>query len=89
MSFTAPRSVVLGPALPLILAAACWGTGTVLSRQAVAAVPPPLLLPLQLATSLVFLVAAMRLRSEPVMVARIDNFRPGTAAQPSVDGMWT
>ncbi|MCI0583705.1 MAG: DMT family transporter [Chloroflexi bacterium] len=49
-----------------MLAAACWGSGTVLSRVAVDDVAPLVLLPLQLATSLAFLILAMRRRGEPV-----------------------
>lgn len=56
----------LSPAVSLILAAACWGGGTALSKQAVGAVPPLLLLPLQLATSLAFLAIAARVRGHPV-----------------------
>ena len=39
----------------LVGAAACWGVGTVLSKQALADVPPLTLLPLQLAASCAFL----------------------------------
>jgi len=53
-------------AAPLILAAACWGSGTVLSKQAVAAVPPVLLLGIQLAVSLLFLSLAARIRGESI-----------------------
>ncbi|MBI3746882.1 MAG: DMT family transporter [Chloroflexi bacterium] len=52
------------PALHLILAAACWGVGTVMSKQAVAVVPPLLLLPGQLAASLVFLIGLVIVRGE-------------------------
>jgi drug/metabolite transporter (DMT)-like permease len=42
-----------------VLAAACWGTGTVLSKAAVAEFPPLTLLTLQLAVSVVLLGAAL------------------------------
>ncbi|HET7030973.1 MAG TPA: DMT family transporter [Candidatus Limnocylindrales bacterium] len=43
----------------LVLAAACWGTGTVLSKQAVAEVPPLVLLSAQLVVSVAVLGLAM------------------------------
>lgn len=46
------------PAVALILAAASWGIGIVLSKQAVAEIPPLALLPAQLAISTAFLLAA-------------------------------
>jgi probable blue pigment (indigoidine) exporter len=39
--------------LALILAAACWGLGTVVSKRAIAEIPPLTLLPIQLGSSLV------------------------------------
>jgi len=48
-----------GASLALILAAACWGTGTVVSKAAVAEFPPLTLLAIQLAASLVFRTAAV------------------------------
>jgi len=53
---SAPR----GAALALILAAACWGLGTVIAKRAVAEIPPILLLTIQLGSSLVFLTILMR-----------------------------
>ena len=43
----------LAPRLALILAAACWGAGTVVSKQAVAEIRPLTLLPIQLGASVV------------------------------------
>jgi drug/metabolite transporter (DMT)-like permease len=50
----------------LILAAACWGSGTVLSKQAIGVVAPAILLAIQLGVSVAFLGLAARLRGEPV-----------------------
>jgi drug/metabolite transporter (DMT)-like permease len=44
----------------LILAATCWGVGTVISKAALAEVPPLTLLPVQLAASLVILAILTR-----------------------------
>ncbi len=44
----------------LILAATCWGGGTVISKAALDEVPPLTLLPIQLAASLVILGVLMR-----------------------------
>ncbi|MGH3508448.1 MAG: hypothetical protein ACRDO2_14720, partial [Nocardioidaceae bacterium] len=43
-------------AAALVAAAACWGVGTVVTKQVVDTVAPLTLLPLQLAASCVFLV---------------------------------
>jgi probable blue pigment (indigoidine) exporter len=51
--------------LALILAAACWGIGTVVSKRAVAEIPALTLLPIQLAASLGALVVLMRWRQLP------------------------
>jgi len=64
------------PAALLVLAAACWGTGTAISKQAVADVPPVTLLTIQLAASLVFLAIVARLRGA--------NLRAGAADGPIV-----
>ena len=44
----------------LILAATCWGVGTVISKAALDEIPPFTLLPIQLAASLVLLGLLMR-----------------------------
>ena len=56
------------PVIPLILAAACWGSGTVLSKEAIGVAPPILLLPAQLASSLALLAAVAWIRREPVQL---------------------
>lgn len=46
--------------VPLLVAAtACWGTGTVVTKQVLGSLEPLTLLPLQLAASCVFLLAAV------------------------------
>lgn len=60
-----PTSAVAGRARahavgPLIGAAACWGAGTVVTKQVLGDVPPLTLLPLQLVASCLFLLAAIR-----------------------------
>ena len=86
-SFLAGRSTLRSsPALSLILAAACWGSGTALSKQAVGVIPPLLLLPLQLAVSLAFLVVVARWRGErigvltsPRLLGALGLLNPGLA----------
>jgi drug/metabolite transporter (DMT)-like permease len=68
----------------LILAAAAWGVGTVVSKRAVDEIPPFTLLPIQLAASLVVLVVLMRatrmpLRGSPPILARLGVLNPGVA----------
>lgn len=54
--------------VPLLVAAtACWGTGTVVTKQVLDSVEPPTLLPLQLAASCLFLLAAVRISSTRVI----------------------
>lgn len=50
----------------LVLAAASWGVGTVLSKQAVAEIPPLTLLPVQLAVSVGLLALVARRRGDTV-----------------------
>jgi drug/metabolite transporter (DMT)-like permease len=50
-----------GPVPLLVAATACWGVGTVLTKQVVDDIPPLTLLPIQLAVSCVFLVVAAAL----------------------------
>jgi probable blue pigment (indigoidine) exporter len=58
--------------LALILAAAAWGVGTVISKRALEEIPPLALLPIQLAASLAILAVLMRRRGI--------RFRDSTAA---------
>jgi probable blue pigment (indigoidine) exporter len=78
----------------LILAAACWGAGTAISKQAVAEVPPLTLLPVQLAVSLAFIGAVARRRGErpPAgregrMLGRLGLLNPGLAYALSLAGL--
>lgn len=80
--------------LSLILAAACWGVGTAVSKQAVAEVPPLTLLPAQLAVSVVLLYLVARRRGEhpPTgrdgrRLARLGLLNPGLAYALSLIGL--
>jgi drug/metabolite transporter (DMT)-like permease len=89
---TAPvpsRSVVA-----LVLAAASWGFGTVVSKHAVAEIPPLTLLPIQLAASLLLLVVLMRWRRLPLadpsaspLLGRLGLLNPGLAYALSLLGL--
>lgn len=68
----------------LILAAAAWGLGTVISKRALDEIPALTLLPIQLAASLVVLAALMRgrglpLRGSPALLGRLGILNPGLA----------
>ena len=74
------------PAVLLVLAAACWGTGTAVSKQAIATIPPATLLAVQLAVSAMFLAVAGRLRGARIRtvpseraIARLGVLNPGLA----------
>lgn len=78
---SSPRNV-----LALILAAACWGLGTVVSKRAIAEIPPLTLLPIQLGSSLVVLALLMRWRrlafrdpSASPLLGRLGVLNPGLA----------
>ncbi len=80
--------------LALILAAACWGLGTVISKRATDEVPPLTLLPIQLAASLVVLAVLMRWRGFPFrdasaspILARLGVLNPGIAYALSLLGL--
>lgn len=81
-------------ALALILAAACWGFGTVISKRAVAELPPLTLLSVQLGASLALLLALMRLRRLPIrdraaspILGRLGVLNPGLAYALSLLGL--
>ncbi len=81
-------------ALALILAAACWGVGTAVSKQAVAEVPPLTLLPIQLAVSLALLLAVGYRRGERLpagregrLLGRLGLLNPGIAYALSLLGL--
>lgn len=78
----------------LVAAAACWGIGTVVSKQAVAELPPMTLLSAQLATSVGFLFVVARLRGQPrppiartPLLARLGLLNPGLAYALSLAGL--
>jgi probable blue pigment (indigoidine) exporter len=88
------RRPALAAGLSLVLAAACWGIGTVVSKQAVAEVAPLMLLPIQLASSVVLLLVITRIRREPLprgregrLLARLGLLNPGLAYALSLTGL--
>jgi probable blue pigment (indigoidine) exporter len=81
-------------ALFLASAAACWGVGTVISKQAVSEFPPLTLLAVQLGTSVGFLLAAARARGQARrtsdghrLLARLGLLNPGLAYALSLAGL--
>jgi drug/metabolite transporter (DMT)-like permease len=84
-----PRDLV-----SLILAAGCWGLGTVVSKAALEEFPPVSLLAIQLASSLVVLTILMRakdipLRGAPPLLARLGILNPGIAYALGLLGLLT
>ena len=78
----------------LVLAAACWGLGTVVSKQAVAELPPVTLLAIQLAVSLAVMLVVVRLRGERLpsgregrLLGRLGLLNPGLAYALSLIGL--
>jgi probable blue pigment (indigoidine) exporter len=84
----------LPPAVALVLAAACWGGGTAISKQAVDEVPPLTLLAVQLAASVALLLVVARLRGEGLptgregrLLGRLGLLNPGLAYALSLIGL--
>lgn len=79
----------------LTLAAACWGVGTALSKQALAEIPPLTVLSLQLAVSLVFLTFVRRIDDDrdrstgSPWLTRLGVLNPGLAYALSLIGLTT
>ncbi len=78
----------------LVLAAACWGVGTVVSKQAIAEMPPLTLLSIQLAASVVALLVITRARGEGMpsgregrLLGRLGLLNPGLAYALSLIGL--
>lgn len=78
----------------LIAAAACWGGGTAVSKQAVAEVPPLSLLVLQLAVSVAVMFVVTRIRGERLpsgregrLLGRLGLLNPGLAYALSLIGL--
>jgi probable blue pigment (indigoidine) exporter len=70
--------------LLLALAAACWGLGTAVSKRAIGEMPPLVLFPIQLTSSLVVLALLMRraglpLLGSPRLLGRLGLLNPGLA----------
>lgn len=87
-------SIRTRPALALILAAACWGTATAISKRAVAELPPLTLLTVQLAASAFALTLLMRWRGIPwrepgaaPLLGRLGILNPGVAYLLSLLGL--
>jgi drug/metabolite transporter (DMT)-like permease len=80
--------------LAMVLAAACWGTGTVISKGVLSYLPPLTLLVVQLVASLIFLWAVIALqriripfRRETLWLALIGLLNPGLAYTFSLLGL--
>jgi len=91
-----PRSSVARRDLAaLVLAATCWGVGTVISKAALAEVPPLTLLPIQLTASLVILGVLMRRQGisfrsgDSPLLGRLGLLNPGAAYALSLLGLTT
>jgi drug/metabolite transporter (DMT)-like permease len=88
-------SIALADLGALVLAAACWGIGTVVSKAALTELPPLSLLSIQLASSLTVLFILMRRRGValrgdgPVLLGRLGLLNPGTAYALSLLGLVT
>ncbi|MBI2776816.1 MAG: DMT family transporter [Chloroflexi bacterium] len=87
------RSIARRDLAALILAAACWGVGTVISKAALAEVSPFTLLPIQLAASLAILAILMRrqgisFRTEgSPLLGRLGLLNPGLAYALGLTGL--
>lgn len=79
----------------LVLAAGCWGIGTVVSKRALAEVPPLTLLAIQLAVSVGVLAVVLRRRGPaarrgaPRLLGRLGLLNPGLAYALSLLGLVT
>jgi probable blue pigment (indigoidine) exporter len=79
----------------LTLAAVCWGLGTVISKAALAELPPVTLLAVQLLVSLLVLMALMRVSRIPLrgvvppLLGRLGLLNPGIAYALSLLGLAT
>jgi probable blue pigment (indigoidine) exporter len=97
VSTTHARRRTTGTAVAaLVAAAACWGLGTVVSKQVVVDVPPLTLLPLQLAASCLLLLVVVLVRGEALMwtpsarrLAALGVLNPGIAYALGLVGLTT
>jgi drug/metabolite transporter (DMT)-like permease len=91
----AATTIARGDLVALVLAATCWGLGTVLSKAALEEIPALALLPIQLAVSLVVLIGLMRWRGVPLrgggpaLLGRLGLLNPGLAYALSLIGLMT
>jgi probable blue pigment (indigoidine) exporter len=89
------RTIARSDLLALILAATCWGVGTVISKAALAEIPPLTLLPIQLAASLAVLLVLVRRQGvsirggSPALLGRLGLLNPGAAYALSLLGLVT
>ena len=89
-SSIAPRDLAA-----LVLAATCWGVGTVISKAALAEISPFTLLPIQLAASLAVLAVLMRYRGISFrtegspLLGRLGLLNPGLAYALGLIGLTT
>jgi probable blue pigment (indigoidine) exporter len=89
------RTIARPDLIALVLAATCWGVGTVISKAALAEIPPLTLLPIQLAASLAVLVVLMRRQGvairggSPALLGRLGLLNPGAAYALSLIGLVT
>jgi probable blue pigment (indigoidine) exporter len=88
--------VLRGAAAALVAAAACWGVGTVVTKQVVDDVAPLTLLPLQLAASCVVLLGVALVRRDPLALtppvrrlAALGVLNPGLAYALGLIGLTT
>ncbi|MFI5054078.1 MAG: DMT family transporter [Acidimicrobiia bacterium] len=84
MAHSPTRPLARRDLLLLAAAAACWGLGTVISKRAIEEMPPLVLFPIQLASSLVVLAVLMRrsrlpLLGSPRVLGRLGLLNPGLA----------
>jgi drug/metabolite transporter (DMT)-like permease len=81
--------------LALILAAICWGLGTVISKSALQEIPPLTLLPIQLTVSLAVLLVLLRRQGVPLrgngpaLLGRLGILNPGMAYALTLVGLVT
>jgi drug/metabolite transporter (DMT)-like permease len=79
----------------LVLAAMCWGLGTVISKAALGEFPPATLLAVQLASSLAVLIVLMRRQGIPLrgdgsrLLGRLGLLNPGAAYALGLLGLTT
>ena len=79
----------------LVLASGCWGLGTVVSKAALAEIPPVSLLTIQLTASLAVLAALMRWQGIPLrgaassLLGRLGLLNPGLAYALGLIGLMT